>query len=192
MKSVKTVYWLSAAALFCLAGYYLVCRSVNTINSAPSVVEAQSASAFVGTETEKQNTGEAEAGTGGPGVPEASGPRPGEADGSQFVPPPAKTARGGIGEARALKCDDFANEIKKMMADAAYCKTASDCVISTEFGCPFGCYRLFNKDADLESLRDKIEVYYAKANCPQCVYDCPGPPGEEKVFCDRGRCALIK
>ena len=194
MKNVRIILSVLATAVLCAAAYYLVRGSAGKLNSGPSGVETRGAAVLAGTDLAGRKSGAAEAEAVGPSSPLLN-PVPAAARVPEYKPAPPLPARsvpGGIDEALIHKCEGLANEIKKTMAQASYCKSASDCVISTKFNCPFGCYRIFNKDADLTLIMEKTEAYYAKTNCPRCLYDCPGSPAENQVVCDNGMCSVSK
>ena len=83
-------------------------------------------------------------------------------------------------------CDKLEKQIDMLIESANYCDVDSDCVISTEFWCPFGCYNLFNKNTNLTEVREGIEKYHK--NCPECIYDCNRPPTQEEVICKNNKC----
>lgn len=92
------------------------------------------------------------------------------------VPPPLKT------QEELLK-----EEIIDLLKKANYCKVDTDCLVLTEFWCPFGCYNLINKNTDLTEIREKIGKHY-KFPGAGCKYKCPLPPKPEEVKCKNGKC----
>jgi len=74
-------------------------------------------------------------------------------------------------------------QIYNLIEQANYCTANSDCVISREFQC-FGCYNLFNKDADLTKIRTNIQKHYSGCACmPKCRL-----LSQEEVVCENNKC----
>jgi len=90
-------------------------------------------------------------------------------------------------EQSSFSCEASESNIKKLIGDANYCRVDSDCVLSTEFWCPFGCYQVFNKNADLTEIREEVKKY--GNNCPQCEYSCFAL-SEYQIACRENVCDL--
>ena len=89
-----------------------------------------------------------------------------------------------------FSCDNLEEEVHQLLEDANYCNVDSDCEINTEFWCPFGCYNLVNKNADLNQIRNLVAEY--GENCPVCLYDCDRAPKQEEVQCKNSKCIDIR
>ena len=87
-------------------------------------------------------------------------------------------------------CSELEDKINELIKEANYCKEDSDCIISTEFWCPFGCYNLFNKDAGLTGIREEIKKYREK--CQQCKYKCGLAPTAEDIKCKNSKCIDVR
>jgi hypothetical protein len=81
-------------------------------------------------------------------------------------------------------CSGLKNQIYGLLENANYCSADSDCSLK-KLGCPFGCGRLINKNADLAAIMDYIEEYYNA--CDHCLYDCQ-PPKPEQIKCINNKC----
>lgn len=66
-----------------------------------------------------------------------------------------------------------------------YCDENEECVVK-EFGCPFGCYSLVNKDANIEETEELLVKYNGMSS--RCEYMCGALP--ELVLCFEGRCIV--
>ncbi|MFH1643919.1 MAG: hypothetical protein ABIA74_01970, partial [bacterium] len=86
------------------------------------------------------------------------------------------------------ECTEKATEIKKLIEEQNYCENDLDCVIDIETSCPFGCYNLFNKNAGLTEIKEKINNY--DTQCEKCVYDCMEPPTQEQLSCVESKCVV--
>jgi hypothetical protein len=84
-------------------------------------------------------------------------------------------------------CGEAESWLKGRLEVGNQCDADSDCVVSTEFGCPFGCYRLLNKDANLNKFREDVQAY--RVRCETCTYKCAPPPNGKDIRCVSGRCA---
>ena len=84
------------------------------------------------------------------------------------------------------ECDKIRKETRELIDEINYCQTDQDCVVSTEFWCPFGCYMLHNNKADLNNIRGNISYY--NENCPMCMYDCDARPKQNEIKCKNGKC----
>ncbi|MFH1201879.1 MAG: hypothetical protein V1674_03185 [Candidatus Omnitrophota bacterium] len=88
----------------------------------------------------------------------------------------------------AYDCTELRKQIYESIEEANYCHADSDCIISKT---PFGCYHLFNKDADLALIRNKIERYKSLP-CALAAYECTALPESEDIKCQKSKCAVIK
>lgn len=86
-------------------------------------------------------------------------------------------------------CKNLENEVKSLLNKANSCQKDGDCVLQNQIDlwCPFGCYNLVNRRADLSSVRAKFEEYTGKG-CPRCVYDCDVSPKTEDIKCVQNKC----
>ena len=74
-------------------------------------------------------------------------------------------------------------QIKGKIEEANYCDNADDCKIE-HFGCPFGCYSLVNKNADMAGIKRLVEGYQKQAI--ECLYKCGSDPKE--IVCENDKC----
>jgi len=84
------------------------------------------------------------------------------------------------------ECNEIETEAKTLIEEQNYCEEDSDCVINKEFSCPFGCYNLFNKEADLTGIKEKTEYY--NDSCISCKNDCVSDPTQEEIICIENKC----
>lgn len=97
--------------------------------------------------------------------------------------------------------DDLAKlekQISNLIKQANYCDIDGDCIISTSHYiqsdgkyCSFGCYDLFNKNADLSQIESAIGKYYLKYG-PCANYDCPEIPTQSDIICGDNKCVDSK
>lgn len=85
-------------------------------------------------------------------------------------------------------CGELEEYGKELLEKANFCNVDSDCTISTEFSCPFGCFKLLNKNADLSRFRNIVELY--KNKCRECIYECPLIPTLENIQCKNNKCVV--
>ncbi len=79
-------------------------------------------------------------------------------------------------------------EIKRLLEEANYCAADSDCaVLDTNFGCPFGCFNLGNKNADLTGVKALWEAWQ-KNPSTICIYSCLESPKPEEIKCTNDKC----
>ncbi|MFH1545523.1 MAG: hypothetical protein ABIE23_05585 [archaeon] len=76
-------------------------------------------------------------------------------------------------------------QISEQIDSMNYCDGNEECVVKG-FGCPFGCYSLVNKDANLEAVEEMLVKYNGMGL--GCRYACGELP--ELVFCLEGRCIV--
>ncbi len=89
-------------------------------------------------------------------------------------------------------CNKLIKQINNLVEKANYCDEDSDCVVSTEINvCPWSCYNLFNKDANLAKIREGIEKYKNK-ECVDCVSECMLLPKPEDIKCQNNKCVDIR
>jgi hypothetical protein len=99
----------------------------------------------------------------------------------QPTPPPKPGAE-------QFTCGELDARGNAFLDEANYCEDDSDCSISTEFGCPFGCFNLVNKNADLTGIRMNANAY--DDNCSKCIYECTLLPKLEDIRCEQNKCTL--
>ena len=68
-------------------------------------------------------------------------------------------------------CDELEKEIKNLLEEVNYCENDSDCAFDGGYDCPFGCYKFFNKNVDLQEIDDKVKIF-RENNCNFCEYEC--------------------
>lgn len=68
-------------------------------------------------------------------------------------------------------CDELEKEIKNLLEEANYCENDFDCAFEWGYYCPFGCYKFFNKKADLQEIDDKVKIF-RENECNFCEYEC--------------------
>ncbi|MEA3343250.1 MAG: hypothetical protein U9Q92_03720 [archaeon] len=85
-------------------------------------------------------------------------------------------------------CPKWEQEINILLEQANYCDKDYDCIISDEFErCPLDCHTLFNKNADLTSIRISLVKY--NIFCLMCYYKCPDLITQDKdVICKNNKC----
>lgn len=83
-------------------------------------------------------------------------------------------------------CRQLEEQITALISAANYCQEDSDCVIGKGYLCPFGCYSLYNKAADLSRIKAAIAEY--DQVCPKCAPECIPTPETKDVKCRAGKC----
>ena len=83
-------------------------------------------------------------------------------------------------------CDEWETKIMALITAVNYCQADSDCVIGQGFACPFGCYSLYNKAADLSQIKTELAKYVQV--CPICAPECITTPETKDVKCRAGKC----
>lgn len=89
------------------------------------------------------------------------------------------------------RCDALKEEIKSMLYEVNHCAADTDCVMEWRYDCPFGCYMLYNKDADLGLIDQKVRTF-TEEECETCEYQCVIPPEQEEIRCIDNRCEDIR
>ena len=89
------------------------------------------------------------------------------------------------------ECWQLEGEIKTSIENANYCNVDSDCIASDIGGCPFGCFRLVNRNADTQIIQEKISQY-KETRCNTCIYGCVVPPDAEEIKCLNNQCVDIR
>lgn len=69
-----------------------------------------------------------------------------------------------------IDCKKLLKETETLIKKANYCSTDSDCRMVRNMRCPFGCYWVLNKEANLENVNQAISKYFT--NCEGCRYRC--------------------
>ncbi len=89
-------------------------------------------------------------------------------------------------------CDNLKNEAKSLLKKANYCSADSDCILSAGLSCPFGCYNLINKNADITVIKEVAERYFEcqKRLGLTCIelLNCMPPPAQEQIKCINNKC----
>ncbi len=89
-----------------------------------------------------------------------------------------------------IDCNKLEEEIFAFLEQTNYCDVDSDCIVEGGDLCPFGCYHLVHKDADLVELR-KSEKQFLE-NCFYCEYECMEAPIVEKIKCINRKCNDVR
>ena len=89
-----------------------------------------------------------------------------------------------------VNCNKLEKEIFAFLEQVNYCDTDSDCIVEGGGLCPFGCFHLVYKDADLTELR-KSEKQFSK-NCFYCEYECVEAPTAEDIKCINRKCVDVR
>lgn len=95
-----------------------------------------------------------------------------------------------IDPARAWPDDPEALEkqIKQHIENVNYCATDDNCTIADiDADCPFGCYNLVSKNADLSIINEGI-VKYRALQPDACVYKCRTSPSAADIKCVSNKC----
>lgn len=89
-------------------------------------------------------------------------------------------------------CETLKKDVNEEIEKANYCDEDSDCVaLSPDFLiCPFGCYLLLNKNADITQIQNGIKNY--GKNCPLCKYRCSYIPSSSDIKCTNNKCLDIR
>lgn len=82
-------------------------------------------------------------------------------------------------------------EIRSDLMGVNYCERDSDCIVHPGYGCPFGCYELVNKDADMSSIDEKVDQYSGISG-PRCIYDCDRNPTAKEIACVNNKCIDLR
>ncbi|MCD4705061.1 hypothetical protein K8R66_03215 [bacterium] len=84
-------------------------------------------------------------------------------------------------------CDKLEKRIGELIKSENYCDIDLDCKVHN-FSCPFGCFSLINKNADLSELKNEIEIFWKK--CSSCIYDCSPQPDQNDIKCKNNKCVI--
>jgi len=84
-------------------------------------------------------------------------------------------------------CNELRRDIKTLLEDMNYCQEDSDCAYGPGYGCPFGCYSIYNKNADLGCIKKLVENY--SKECEVCEYGCLPAP---ELQCIDKKCVDLK
>ena len=88
-------------------------------------------------------------------------------------------------------CRKYQDEILAFIDEKNYCTTDLDCAINVkDFDCPFGCWQIINKDANLFKTKQLMRNYHKK--CGICDYDCVFGPKPEDIKCVNEKCVNTK
>lgn len=85
-----------------------------------------------------------------------------------------------------VDCDKLEEQIFTLLEQANYCDVDSDCIVEGGGLCPFPCYYLVNKNADLTKIDESMEKF--SKNCFYCVYECMESPTVEYIKCKDNKC----
>lgn len=89
-----------------------------------------------------------------------------------------------------IKCETLEGNINALIEKNNYCDVDADCILMDHMECPFGCYRLVNKNADLKEIKESMAKYFKK--CMRCVYECLGFPKLDEIKCENKKCVDIR
>ena len=67
-------------------------------------------------------------------------------------------------------CEETKLQLSEQVINANYCEVDSDCVLTDQVDCPFGCSILINKNVDMGPIKASIDDY--RAACGNCEHDC--------------------
>jgi hypothetical protein len=81
-------------------------------------------------------------------------------------------------------CEQHKDEVMKVIDKMNYCETVNDCVLIN--GCPHGCNKLINKNAEWAELNELSFSYVDK--CGECTEICQGALRAEEIRCENGKC----
>lgn len=95
-------------------------------------------------------------------------------------------------EQSSLSCSALETKINSLIEEANYCKVDSDCALAGGFSCPFGCFQLVHKDADVSSIRSEMEIYQTNEDCAKCLYGCAPIPDPKQIKCVADKCVEIE
>ncbi len=84
-------------------------------------------------------------------------------------------------------CEKEKSDVMNLLEEAGSCTEDSQCIALPGYGCPFGCYNLVNKNADITEAGKLAEKY--RETCAQCMYKCAAPPASDKIACKNSKCA---
>jgi len=90
-----------------------------------------------------------------------------------------------VSKMKKVSCDKLEEQIFTLLEQANYCDADSDCIVEGGGGCPFGCYHLFNKNADLTKIDEGMQKF---SDCFYCVYECIEAPTAEEIKCINHKC----
>lgn len=68
-----------------------------------------------------------------------------------------------------------------LLKEAKACEVDSDCQVTTELSCPYGCYEAINKEYDLTTLKELIEGIRRHLVCETCIEEDVIASCQEKV-----------
>lgn len=88
-----------------------------------------------------------------------------------------------------IGCNKLEEEIFVLLEQANYCDVSIDCIVEGGGLCPFGCYHLVHKDANLTEIR-KNEKQFLEY-CFYCEYECMEAPIAENIKCINRKCVDI-
>ena len=84
-------------------------------------------------------------------------------------------------------CMILETEVNNLLEESNYCTVDEDCKVKS-YSCPFGCWKLLNKNVDLTNVEQKMSEYWQ--NCERCKDDCyKGDMGGIK--CVDNRCVEV-
>lgn len=86
-------------------------------------------------------------------------------------------------------CERTEADILRQIDEANFCDKDSDCLLLS-LGCPFGCYKLVNRNSDHSLITEAIKKY--NFDCTRCVYDCDRDPTVEEIKCEKNKCIDIR
>ena len=87
---------------------------------------------------------------------------------------------------REIYCDKLKEQTFTLLDQGNYCDVDSDCMVESGGLCPFGCYYLVNKNADLIKIDEALRKF--SKDCFYCVYEYMEAPTAEEIKCTDHKC----
>ena len=87
---------------------------------------------------------------------------------------------------REIYCDKLKEQTFTLLDQGNYCDVDSDCMVESGGLCPFGCYYLVNKNADLTKIDEALRKF--SKDCFYCAYECMEAPTAEEIKCTDHKC----
>ncbi len=79
-------------------------------------------------------------------------------------------------------------QIKNNLYNANYCATDDNCIVADiDATCPFDCYNLVSRNADLTWIKQGISKYNDIVK-ERCIYDCDRKPTAKEIKCVKNKC----
>ncbi len=87
---------------------------------------------------------------------------------------------------RKAWCEEYVISIFNAVSSLNYCEVDNDCVVSG-FSSPHFCYYDHNKDADVSSIDEMVELFDKQCE-DSAIYDCSYP---QNIHCAENKCKSI-